>query len=290
LTPAARFLTKRRVPVLVLALSSVTFALMAMVAKVACARLPGPEVAFVRFAVGVAACAGAALQVRLRARNWTGLALRGVFGGAAVLCYFLAIAHLTVGVATLLNYTSPVFTTLFAALFLRERLGPALVGALAVTTCGVALVIRADAPPGMLGLGTWQLVGMGASVLSGAAIATIRQVRKTDGSWEIFAAFCVVGAVVCGAVAARAWVAPTAREWAMLGLVGALAVAAQLGMTWALRYVSAGAAGVLMQLTPVAAIALGWVALGERAAGLALAGAAVTLVGVTWGAWLAASA
>ena len=40
-------------------------------------------------------------------------------------------------------------------------------------------------------------------MLSGAAVATIREVRKTDGSWEIFAAFCVAGAAIAAVPAMR---------------------------------------------------------------------------------------
>ena len=58
-------------------------------------------------------------------------------------------------------------------------------------------------------------------------------------------------------------------------------------MTWALRWLAAGVAGILMQLTPVAALALGWVFFDERVAGLAAFGATVTLIGVSWGARLA---
>src|SRR5262249_42626720 len=148
----------------------------------------------------------------------------GAFGGAAVLCYFLAIEHLTVGMATLLNYTAPVFAALWAWLFLDEHIGRGTLGALALTTGGVAVVILANAPPGAVALGPWQMVGILSSILSGAAVATIREVRKTDGSWEIFAAFCIAGALFTSIPAARAWVAPTPREWLMLVAVGVTAV------------------------------------------------------------------
>jgi hypothetical protein len=48
------------------------------------------------------------------------LIYRGVFGGLAVLLYFLAIAHIPVGLATLLIYTAPVWSATFAALFIDE--------------------------------------------------------------------------------------------------------------------------------------------------------------------------
>jgi drug/metabolite transporter (DMT)-like permease len=269
--------------------AALLFGLMAILAKGAAARLPGPEIAFIRFTIGLLACGVAATRIRMRANNWRGLMWRGAFGGAAVLCYFLAIQHLAVGMATLLNYTAPVFAALWAWLFLGERIALGTLGALAVTTSGVAVVIVANAPPGGVALGPWQLVGILSSVLSGAAVATIREVRKTDGSWEIFAAFCVAGALFTGVPASRHWVSPTGIEWALMLGVGATSVAAQLMMTYALRDLPAAAAGVLFQLTPVTAIVLGGVLYGERPAALAIAGSAVTLCGVIWGAFLSAA-
>ena len=280
----------RRSPAATLVVAAVLFSLMAVVAKLAARRLPGPEVAFVRMAVGLVGCAVARLRIPMRARNKLGLFMRGAYGGAAVLLYFIAIAHLPVGVATLLNYTAPVFTAIYAALFLGEAVTAGTLGALALTTVGVGLVIAGMAPPGSLGLGRWQMVGIGSAMLSGAAVATIRQVRRTDGSWEIFAAFCLAGALIAAPPALAGWVAPTAGEWATLVGVGLLSLVAQLLLTHALRYVRAAVAGVIVQLTPAVSLLLGWLFLGEQLGGLALAGAALTLVGVSIGTYLASVA
>jgi drug/metabolite transporter (DMT)-like permease len=279
----------KRSPAATLVVAALLFSLMAVVAKVAARRLPGPEVAFVRMAVGLLGCAVARLRLPMQARNKLGLFMRGAYGGAAVLLYFIAIAHLPVGVATLLNYTAPVFTAIYAAIFLGEAVSIATLGALALTTLGVALVIAGMAPPGSLGLGRWQLAGIGSAMLSGAAVATIRQVRKTDGSWEIFAAFCLAGVAIAAPPALAGWVAPTAGEWATLVGVGMLSLVAQLLLTHALRYVRAAVAGVIVQLTPAASLLIGWLFLGERLGGLALGGAALTLLGVTVGTYLASA-
>ena len=284
----ARTLRPVAPPALLLAGSALAFAAMALIAKRASARLPGAEVALVRFAIGCAACAVAALRLPLRARNKAGLLLRGLFGGSAVLLYFLALEHLPAGVATLLNYTAPVFTALWAALFLGERLDGRTGAALALTTVGVALVLSGNAPRGSIGLGPWQLVGVLSAVLSGAAVATIREVRRTDGSWEVFAAFCIAGALITCVPAARHWVAPSPREWGLLSAVGLLSVAAQLVFTYAIGYARAAVAGILQQLTPVATLGFGALALGEAVPALALLGAGLALAGVTWGAFIAA--
>jgi drug/metabolite transporter (DMT)-like permease len=261
---------------------------MALATKLAAARLPGPQIALVRFLIGIAACAVARTRVEMRANNKLGLILRGAYGGAAVLFYFIAIAHLPVGIATLLNYTMPVFAAIYAALFMREPITRPTLGALTLTSIGVVLVILGTAPAGYsLTLDRWEVAGLVSAMLSGAAVATIRQVRKTDGSWEIFAAFCVAGAVICAVPAAREWVAPTAFEWLILVVVGLTSVIAQLLMTHALRYVHAAVGGIIAQLTPVTSLALGWVLFDERIGGLALAGASLTLAGVSVGAYLA---
>jgi drug/metabolite transporter (DMT)-like permease len=268
--------------------AALVFAAMALATKVAAARLPGPEIAFVRFLIGLGACAVARTRVPMHARNKVGLLMRGAFGGAAVLCFFLGIEHLPVGIATLLNYTAPVFTAVYAALFLGEPITRATLGALVLTTVGVVMVMVGTAPAGSFVLGPWQLVGVLSAMLSGAAVATIREVRKTDGSWEIFAAFCAAGAAITVIPAVRGWVAPLPREWLVLTVVGLTSVVGQLLMTYALRYVRAAVGGIIAQLTPVTSLALGWAVLGDRIGRLAVAGAVFTLAGVTVGGYLAA--
>ncbi|MSP60743.1 MAG: DMT family transporter [Myxococcales bacterium] len=268
-----------------LVVSSLLFGLMAFIAKQATLRLPGPEVAFVRFLIGLGAVAVAvALGIRLRPVNWFGLFLRGLFGGIAVLLYFITIEKLPVGTATLLNYTAPVFTALFAALFLGEKVALVTAGALIVTFAGVVLVLHGHAAPGRLGIGPWEVAGLASALLSGAAVTTIRAVRRTDGSWEIFGAFCVVGAAVTAPQAVGRWVAPAPRDWALLVAVGLVSVLAQVLFIHALRYVRAATSGVISQLTPVTALVLGIALLHEPARALALVGSAITLAGVAWGA------
>jgi drug/metabolite transporter (DMT)-like permease len=192
-------------------ISALLFGVMAALAKAAAHRVPTQQIAFIRFVVGVLICGAAALRVDMRVSNWRGLFWRGAFGGAAVACYFASIGHLSIGLATLLNYTSPVFTALFAWLFLNEHIGLPTLGALAITTAG---------------------------------------------------------------------------EWLLILGVGITSVVAQMLMTYSLRDLRAAAAGILFQLTPVSVLLLGRVFFDERPPALALAGAAVTLAGVGWGAWL----
>lgn len=275
---------------LVVALSAVVFGLMVVVAKRVATRIPGPEVAWIRFGVGALSCAAAAALRPLRPGNKRALFLRGALGGAAVLLFFLGVEHLPVGVATLLNYTAPVWAALWAFAFLKERVPALTFAAMAVAFAGVLLVLRGQHSALELGAGRWELVGVLSGMVSGGAVATIRELRRTDGPWEIFLAFNLGGLVICAPNTFSSWITPTPWEWLLLVVVGLLAVAAQLGLTWALRYATAAGSGVLMQLTPVTAFLLGAIQFGDRLPPLAVAGSVITLVGVGWGAWLSSRA
>jgi drug/metabolite transporter (DMT)-like permease len=285
LAPAGGFRQDRAVPprrpFFVMTASALSFALMAFAAKLACRRLPGDEVAFVRFLFML-------LPLVLVPGAWRGawtfqrldlLLYRGIFGGVAVLLYFLAIAHVPVGLATLLNYSSPIWSVLFASIFLGERADRRLLlpGALALA----GLVLAAGVRPGAgLRLGWWEAGGFLSAILSGAAVASIRAARRTEGSWAIYASFTLFGLLVSAPFALHGFVAPNRVEWILLAAVGAASVMAQLLMTWAYRWLSNLQAGILAQLTVVVSLMVGWAVLGDRLTALQWAGCGLALGGV----------
>lgn len=275
-----------------MAASAVCFALMAFAAKLASARLPGPEVAFMRFVV-MAVPVLAVPRLARKAFEFQRLDLliyRGVFGGLAILLYFLAIAHIPVGIATLLNYTSPVYSVAFAALFLGEKVDRRLLLPLVAALCGMALAAGGEGGFGrLLRFNRWELAGMTSAVLTGAAFAAIRAARRTEGSWAIYGSLTLCGLLATGPFAFSSYERPTPREWALLACVGLGSVAAQLLMTYAYRWVTNLQAGVLSQLTVVLSLLLGAVFLGDRPSPVQVLGCVLTLTGVIGVVWLQAT-
>lgn len=223
--------------------------------------------------------------LRLRPHSLPVLLLRGLLGGGAVLLYFVAIAHLPVGIATLLNNSSPLFVAAFSWLFLREPFGARTLLAFVVTTVGVLLVVLGGSP---MGGGRsldvhYVLLGLGSAVLAGGAVTTIRAMRKREGPWEIFFAFCVIGAAITAVPTAFEFVWPTRRDVFWICMTGVFSSAYQVLMTYSLKDVPAVQAGLLLQLTPIATFVLGAVWLGELPSLLCWLGAALTILGVCWG-------
>ncbi len=263
--------------------SATFFGLMAFVAKIASARIPGSEVALVRFVVGVVPLLFLP-DIRRKSFQWGRFDLliyRGVFGGTAVLFYFMAIQHIPVGVATLLNYTAPVFSGVYAALFAGEPLRARVVLPLFITLAGVTLVVDAHSSGNaFLGFGKWELIGLFSAVLSGAAVTAIRVARRTENSWAVFASFSLFGILATAPFAIWEWVWPTPAEWILLVLVGVTSILAQLLMTYAFRFVETLIAGVISQLAVIVSMILGALFLSEAITARSLAGTTLTIAGV----------
>ncbi len=263
--------------------SAMLFGAMAFAAKLAATRLSGAEVAMIRFATGALP---ALLVPRWRKSALTFqrldlLLYRGIFGGLAVLCYFIAIEHINVGVATLLNYTAPLFSGLFSMYFLREQISPKVLIPTPIALLGVFLVVHAHARPGdILGFGRWELVGLLSAVLSGAAVTAMRAARRGENSWAVYTSFCLLGTLLTAPLAIATWKTPTADEWMALAATSLFAIGAQLLLTFSLRWVDAMTVGVISQLAVVVAMVLGATLLDERITTLAVAGAALTIGGV----------
>lgn len=263
--------------------SSTFFGCMAFAAKLASVNISGSEVAMIRFLISLAPVL-VIPSFRKAAFTFTRIDLliyRGFFGGLAVLLYFLAIAHIPVGIATLLNYTAPIFSGLFAAMFIGEPLRPAVIAPLGIAMVGVALVVIGRVEPHrFLGFGVWELAGLGSAILSGAAVTAIRSARRTEGAWAIFASFSLFGLVATAPFALWSWKTPTPREWGLLLAVGLLSIAAQLLMTYSYRWVETVTAGVISQLAVVISMMLGFVFLHEVITTKAAIGSLLTLTGV----------
>jgi len=268
---------------LLMVASATLFGLMAFSAKIASQRVSGPQVAMIRMAVGLLP-ALAVPRWRRAAMHFPRVDLilyRGFFGGLAVMLYFLAIQHIDVGVATLLNYTAPIWSGLFSMLFIGERFSARVLIPLPIALLGIVLVVHAHASPGdVLGFGRWEIVGACSAIASGFAVTAMRAARRGENSWSVYASFCLLGLFVNLPMALAQWKTPRGAEWLAIAATSIFAMGAQLLMTFSLRWVDVVTVGVISQLAVLVSMALGSLFLGDRITLFAAIGAALTIGGV----------
>ncbi len=243
--------------------------------------MSGGQATLVRFAVGLAI-----VLALFRARPGTFrpvryglLASRGLLGGVAALLYFLALARIPAGEATLLNNTFPIWALLISFFFLHERPTLHLALALSVASAGVFLVLGGGQITFRLGAG--ELFAAASAVFGGAAVTSIRALRTTDNAPTIFFAFSLGGLLVSAPYGLRAWPAAPGAWAAALG-VGVAAFGAQLLMTEAYGALEIAEAALWQQLTPVASY-LWALTLGEPIGPTTALGVLLGAAGIAYG-------
>lgn len=266
-----------------MAASATLFGFMAFAAKLASDRLSGPQVAMLRFAFHIAPVLliSKYRHAATKFERWDLLLYRGFFGGLAVLLYFVAIAHINVGIATLLNYCSPIFTGLFSMIFLGERFSRRVLIPLPVAFAGIFLVVNSNAAPGdFLGFGRWETIGLLSAVCSGFAVTAMRAARQMENSWSVYGSFCVLGLLTCMPQGIASWQNPTPKEWMWLVVMAVFAIGAQLLLTFSLRWVDGMTGGVISQVAVLVSMALGATLLHESINSTAAIGSVLTIGGV----------
>ncbi len=271
--------------------AGVLFGLSAMLARLASTggQMSGGRVTLVRFVVGVVAVLAlfVARPGTFRPVRYSLLVSRGLFGGLAALCYFMALSLIPAGEATLLNNTFPIWAVLLSFFLLGERPTFHLAVALVIASAGVFLVVGDGRLSFSLGLG--EGLGILSAVLGGFAVTSIRALRATDNAPTIFFAMAVGGVLVSlpfafGPWATGAWPVDL-LPWVAAGACGVVAFLAQLLMTEAYGTLSVPEAALWQQLTPLATF--GWaLAIGERLTGVTLLGVLLGIAGVVYGAVL----
>jgi len=172
-------------------IASFTFAIMGAFAKLSAQYMSSLEVVFFRNVFGVAIIGFAILR---KPMNHVGgkpflLIFRGTMGFVALLAFFYNIAHIPLGDAMTWSKTSPVFTAIFAFLFLGEKLNYKAWIAIFVGFIGIVLITS----PSEIGFSKYDLLGLFSGVGAALAYTSIRELKKFYDTRAIVLSFMGIG-------------------------------------------------------------------------------------------------
>ncbi len=167
-------------------------AAMSMMIKSADAGFSVWQIGFLRSAVGLVPLA-AILARRgepFGSAGWRMLCLRGLWGLAAMVCYFAALRRIPLADAAVLNFCAPAFTAGLAALVLGEKLEARAAAWLGLASAGLWLGLK----PSWSGSAAGYAVGLGAGLFSAAAFVTVKAMAGRESPWRIVLYFNAVAA------------------------------------------------------------------------------------------------
>ncbi len=258
--------------------ATVMFAGSTALSKWQVATYPFSEVLLFRSAISLVTCA---LLIMPR----TGLAVfrtqrlgqhaaRSATQTAAQACILIALSMMPLAGAMAINFSAPLFATLFAAFWLKEKVGIPRACALAIGFFGVLLV----ASPGADTLRIGALFALANAVLYGSVTAAVRDMSNTESAETL--TIYQMGFMTLFFLAAQpviGFTMPTAIDAAAMIVIGVLNGFGQYWWTRALSLAPPSAVGPFYYFTLVWAIVLGYLFWGDIPTLALLAGSAIVV-------------
>lgn len=194
--------------------------------------------------------------------------------GIAQSCITIAVGTMSLGGASAINFSAPLFATLAAAIWLKEKIGPIRGAALVIGFLGVLLVAGPDAGT----FRTGALFALVNAVLYGGVTAAVRGMSKTESA-ETQTIYQMVILTVFFAVSLPlfGFALPGNRDLAAMLISGMINGIGQYLWTRSLTLAPPAAVGPFFYFSLVWAMVLGFVFWGDIPSLTLLAGSAVVV-------------
>jgi len=238
-------------------IASFTFAIMGAFAKLASESMSSLEVVFFRNIAGVIIVGFAVLKKPMQHPGGKPFLLffRGFMGFVALLAFFYNIAHIPLGDAMTYSKTSPIFTAVFAWLFLHEKLSYKGWLAVFIGFIGILFITQ----PSGVGFSKYDLLGIFSGVGAALAYTSVRELKTYYDTRAIVLSFMLtgtIGPVVLFLVSPylhipeldfmfAKFVIPQGIVWFYLLAMGLFATLSQILMTKAYGETKAGIVGAV---------------------------------------------
>lgn len=246
--------------------------------------LPSSEAAFLRYFFGLVLIVPFLGHLRRQPppKSLVRLfAIRGAVHALGVLLWFYAMTQIPIAEVTALNYLSPIYISLGAALFLGEPLALRRLAAIGAALCGVLLILR----PGFREVSPGHLAMLGTAILFAVSYLIAKRTTDLASPATVVAMLSIVVTVVLAPFALAVWETPTPVELAWLVLVAGFATGAHYTMTLAFRAAPVSVTQPVTFLQLVWAALLGWAVFGEGLDPFVLAGGSIIIAAVSFIAW-----
>ncbi|MEM6441049.1 MAG: DMT family transporter [Pseudomonadota bacterium] len=212
--------------------------------------------------------------------NPVGHVFRGLVGAGAMSLVFTAFGLLPLTEVVAITYAAPLFVTMFAAMFLGERVRLYRLAAIALGFCGVFLILSPRIEGWDPGAATTAetlgaVLALFAAVLMGLAQVFVRGLVRTESVAAVVFWFSVTCTVLSLATLPFGWVSPGGALLGLLVAAGLLGGVGQILLTSAYRHAEAGLIAPFEYVSMALAVAVGWFVFAEAPTGAVLAGSAL---------------
>lgn len=226
-------------------------------------RVPAAEAAFLRYFLGLVfllPMVRPILRAQLTRRQLGLFGLRGAMHTLGVVCWFYAMTQIPIAEVTAMNYLSPVYVTIGAALFLGEKLAARRILAVVAALVGAFIILR----PGFREVNSGHLTMLVTAVLFAGGYLIAKMMSEEVSPAVVVGMLSITVTIGLAPIAASVWVTPTLDDLLILFAVASFATAGHFTMTLAFAAAPITVTQPVTFLQLVWAVLLGWLVFDEN--------------------------
>ena len=264
--------------------AGLSFVVMTALVKSLGTSMNSIQAAFLRYVLGLVFLLPAMRSImatHLTPRLLTLFGLRGVVHAVAVMLWFFAMTQIPLAEVTAMNYMTPVYVTLGAALFLGEKLAFRRIAAILVALGGVLIILR----PGFREVSPGHLAMLGTALTLGGSYLLAKILVRDVPPSVVVAHLSIWVTVALIPFAIAVWTQPSLRDLGVLFLVASFATVGHYFMTLALQAAPVAVTQPVTFLQLIWATILGAAVFHESVDVWVVAGGTLILAAVSFISW-----
>ena len=178
------------------------------------------------------------------------LILRGLLGTLALVCIFYAIRNMPLSISTVIQYTYPIFISIFAGLFINEKINQNIIFALIIGWFGILVILN----PSQLSNINVEienvsiLIAFLGAISTALAYVTVKKLSFTENVYVIIEYFPLVSLIILFPIVIINWVTPNWSDIVWIICVGLFTQLGQTFLTFGLKNLRATEASVINYL------------------------------------------
>lgn len=270
--------------ILWMAFTGLMFVAVTAIVKHVGSGVPAAQAAFLRYALGAVfllPMIRPIMNAKLTQRQLRLFGIRGVVHTLAVILWFFAMARISIAEVTAMNYLTPVYVSVGAALFLGEKLPPRRLAAVLMALIGAVIILR----PGLREIEPGHIAMVATAVFFAVGYLIAKQLSGEVSAPVVVGMLSITVTIGLAPFAFAVWVPPTLEQIGWLFLVACFATAGHYSMTLAFAAAPLTVTQPVTFLQLVWAVALGAIVFSEPVDAWVILGGAVIMASVSFITW-----
>ena len=233
-----------------LVFASLFFSLMTVCVKKIDEAIPIYELVFFRsiFSLIITSLIIKKKRINPWGKNKALLILRGLLGTTALMCIFYSIRNMPLSISTVIQYTYPIFISIFAALLFKEKINFKLISALFIGWFGILIILNPYQSK-LYEIDNFSIfIAFVGALTTSLAYIAVKKLSKRENIFIIIKYFPLISVITLLPIVCLNWITPQVNDLIWIIGIGIFTQAGQTFLTLGLKNLPASQASSINYL------------------------------------------